>query len=111
MVRERGVRVTEKQGYSRAGRHKDRPQSSRKSDLISFIANEASCNSPASISGSPDRSCAVVLFALHLLSCRREAMVCKAPAMGMGPQAGSCCESVVQESVKSLFFLVHEIHI
>lgn len=41
---------------------------------------------------------------LHLLSCHREAMVREVPTMGMRPLAGNCCEGVVQESVKLLFF-------
>lgn len=67
-VWERDVRVMEKWAYGRAGRHKDRAQSSEKSDFISFIANEASHYTPGSVLGSSGRSCAVVLFAPSLSS-------------------------------------------
>lgn len=47
--------------HGKAGRHKDRPQHSKKSDSVSFLANEASCYIPGSTLGSLDRSPAVVL--------------------------------------------------
>lgn len=73
---ERDVRVMERWAYGRAGRHKDRPQSSEESDFISFIANEASRYIPGSVPGSSGRSCAVPLFAPSTSSCHVEAMHC-----------------------------------
>lgn len=76
---ERGVRVMEEQGCSRAGKNKDKPQSSRKSDLISFIANTVSCY--ASGSGSPDRSCSAALG--PFIFCPAVERTGEVPAMGM----------------------------
>lgn len=60
-VWKKDVRVLEKWAYGRAGRHKDRPQQSKKSGSISFLANEASCCIPGSTLGSLGRSPAMVL--------------------------------------------------
>lgn len=83
---ERDVRVIERRAYSRAGRHKDRPQSSEKSDFISFIANEASRYIPGSVLGSSGRSCATSHHSIlcraslcpftFLLPCRSDALWC-----------------------------------
>lgn len=106
---ERDVRVMERRAYSRAGRHKDRPQSCEKSDFISFIANEASRYIPGSVLGSSGRSCAT---SHHSILCRASLcpftflLPCRSDALWCGPGQADLVRQACRKVLSCFFFII-----